>query len=757
MTIRFRAIAGPLCLGIAVWCACGVVAVAAADAATPRVVVPAPWWSLALGVLGALAVPRYRHDVRFALPALVSTIPWWPIPLPAIALIWTGPLAWVPIGLSLFAAIGADGTPPASPASQAAAPRGRAALAALLTALAGAGAAWAVAPRLPGGDEPHYLAIAQSLMRDGDLRIENNQHDADFVAAFGELKPDYIVRGRDGAVYSIHAPGVAVLVLPGFRLAGYHGAQATVIATAAWAGGLLWITAWRATRDPRAAWFAWAAIAGSATLLLQSAMVFPDGPGALAVAAGVWLLVKFEDADDPVGSFDVVSVSAALAALPWLHSRFSVIAAGLGTLVVWRLLAEPGRLMPERLRRVSMFAILPVVSAVAWFSYFAAIYGTPNPAAPYGDTSGPDGTHLSYAPGGLVGLLLDEQFGVLAYAPVLAAAILGFMRARRDATDRIAALAAGAGALYLVAAATYWMWWAGVPATPARLVAAVLPLLVVPLARAWADATTSARAGLAMLLAVSLAISALLLGVDRGLLAWNVRDAEARWLEWLGPLTNLPRGWPSFFWSLSPGHPWSETPFVIHAAAWAGLSAAGWVFLTRIGAVRSWLASTARLAAVWWLLLTLSAGIAAGWWLTSGRPLDPTRAQLSVLGRIASGGRAVRLDALSVARVTSAAGVMRIATEEIGPEGSQAWATFADVPAGNYRVRVQLSRPEAGAVIVTVEGAAPVEQAFLLQPLSEQTFSLTLPAGATRLVIAPDRALRSVQGVIEIEPLTVGQ
>ena len=38
-----------------------------------------------------------------------------------------------------------------------------------------ASAAWrAASSRVPGGDEPHYLVITQSLLRDGDLLIENN-------------------------------------------------------------------------------------------------------------------------------------------------------------------------------------------------------------------------------------------------------------------------------------------------------------------------------------------------------------------------------------------------------------------------------------------------------------------------------------------------------------------------------------------------------------------------------------------------------
>ena len=41
-------------------------------------------------------------------------------------------------------------------------------------------AAWELSPRLPGGDEPHYLVISQSLLLDGDLRIENNHRRRDY-------------------------------------------------------------------------------------------------------------------------------------------------------------------------------------------------------------------------------------------------------------------------------------------------------------------------------------------------------------------------------------------------------------------------------------------------------------------------------------------------------------------------------------------------------------------------------------------------
>ena len=92
-------------------------------------------------------------------------------------------------------------------------------------------AAWVLNSRLPAGDEPHYLVITQSLIKDADLRIENNHRARDYAAYLdAPLAPDFLRRGRDGQIYSIHAPGLPVLVLPAFWLFGYRGAEPTDVA-----------------------------------------------------------------------------------------------------------------------------------------------------------------------------------------------------------------------------------------------------------------------------------------------------------------------------------------------------------------------------------------------------------------------------------------------------------------------------------------------------------------------------------------------
>src|SRR5690606_2647600 len=53
----------------------------------------------------------------------------------------------------------------------------------------------------PAGDEPHYLVIAQSLWRDGDLKIENNHQRGDYREYFPQqLDPHYLTRGKDAEI-----------------------------------------------------------------------------------------------------------------------------------------------------------------------------------------------------------------------------------------------------------------------------------------------------------------------------------------------------------------------------------------------------------------------------------------------------------------------------------------------------------------------------------------------------------------------------
>ena len=730
----WKPLTSSIIIGVSAWCAAGVVAVISAEAASSRLFAPAPWWVALLAAGVALLVPGWRTRPSAAMPALLATVPWWPVPIPAEALIWTGALAWVPIASAFLVSEGgrlvawggrASGTSDPARATRVAA------VGALLVAVL---AAWAVDPEVPSGDEPHYLVITQSLLQDADLQIENNHVARDYAAyVSGTIAPDYLVRGRNRAIYSIHAPGVSALVLPGFALMGFRGAQLTLVLVFAVTGALVWRSAWRLTGEVSAAWFAWAAVVGSTTMAVLSAMVFPDAPGACAVAAGVWLLVSVRD----VRPRALVTVSTLLAALPWLHTRFSVLAGLLGVAIAVAVLADTGRPMAARWRRAGVFVTVPLVSALLWLWSFFVIYGTADPRVPYG----PNPELRPWIWGALAGLFVDQQFGLVTYAPVLAVASAAVVMRVPRAWRVLSALCLGSLLLYAMAVSSYWMWWAGVPGLPARFLTAAVPLLAVPLAVVWSRSTPAGRSALLALLAISLAMTTMVLAVDRGAMAWNPRDGQAAWLEWLNPLVNLPRVWPSFFWN-------GEAAFLQHAGVLVTVIGGLWL-LARTVARRT--AGHARLAVAAWLLMGAMVAAAAGWRITGSAPLDPSRAQLQIHAA-AGKGRGIYEAGAGGRRWDAEQVPLRIRADQapLADQPSPVVMTLTNVPAGAYRLDLSSRRMMPGEVVIRIGRSVEPLYRFTLALTSRQELPIVLPAGAAVLVVeaSSPEAARSLDAVL---------
>ena len=284
---------------VAAWLSQATLAVATPDG--PRVallpVSPAALVVVAFAGVAVVAAARAALPLTPVWLLLLIVLPWLPLTCRRPSSMWAGAIRRVRLGgvglLVLWPGIarawprlsagGAGGRLRASPRLTA----GGLAFAIFLAS------AWFVSPSVPGGDEPHYLVITQSLLRDGDIKIENNHRRGDYHAYFGgALPPHYIRRGRDGEIYSIHAPGLSAMVAPAFAVGGYRAVVLLLIVLAACGSALAWHLAWLATRRHDAAWFGWAAVTLSATAIFHSFSVYPDGPGGVIALTGVWAILR---------------------------------------------------------------------------------------------------------------------------------------------------------------------------------------------------------------------------------------------------------------------------------------------------------------------------------------------------------------------------------------------------------------------------------------------------------------------------------
>jgi len=653
------------------------------------------------------------------LPATVLWLPLVPGHVPDAFLAWQGPAEWlvwllVAGGLALQSARAKGPVTSVVRASTA----WMAAAATVALVLAG----WQVlAPRLPGGDEPHYLVIAQSLWLDHDVAVGNNHDRLDYIPfTENRLEPHYVRRGLDGQIYSVHAPGLSALVLPAFGIAGVAGARVVVMLMVAVAAGLTWSAARTLTTSSSAAWVGWAAVFVTAPLFMQSFTIMPDAPATLGVAAGVWLLTRLASGL-PSGLTATAAVSASLALLPWLHSRFALVAAVLGLALVLRLWQRQGWVAP------AVFALVPALSAAAWFGFFWATWGTPSPNAPWGDFARPS---LGKVPPGLLGLLFDQQVGLLTHAPVYAAGAVGSLgllwHQRRLGGEYLAA------ALPYVLVVSAFDGWPGGFGGPARYLVAVLPIGAVTIAWLWSRAGGVARALVGVSLVSSVSMLAGRLLMKDGTAAYLESYGREILFNWWMPSVDAVRALPNM----------RAGDGAVVAAVWAAAVAAMVVLVVRF--------TTARTPALTWavasfgVVLTPLLAMSFVWTALDGPSprggTATTASQIAFLDSWRPSWRPVLVQWRSPFVVSPATLLRRLDVpfaRSRGPGAAVAF-TLPDVPAGEYVISAVAQSSVSGRLEVRSGDSGLSLDQWTFDAAREEGLRLVLPVGVRTLVVTGD-------------------
>jgi hypothetical protein len=391
------------------------------------------------------------------------------------------------------------------------------------------------------GDEPHYLAIAHSIAFDGDVDLANNYGSDEPLIAGGGLAPEnHVHAGAGGVARPVHDVGMPLLFAPVARvlkpLAAWlsaaapeslmrrakltptvlyrHSISLVMIAVATWMAGVLFQTCLELGASIRAASGTTLIAVLSPPLLVHSTLFFTELPSA-AVALFVF---RRTHTAVPASVPGWMLIGVGIGLLILLHVRNAGLAIALAALA-FRAAGTQAARPHEALALSGGLALLLLVRTGVNHVFWGTWVTTPHAAL--GQSSGIAATARE-AGIRLAGITIDQEFGLLPYAPILLLAPIGLAMIR---DRRVAGGIVFTSVCYI--APILWPvtnvhGWTGGWSPAARFMVPVVPLLALTLPAAFLHIP---RVLLAVLLLLQITIDAYVWQNPKNL--WNDGDGIA--------------------------------------------------------------------------------------------------------------------------------------------------------------------------------------------------------------------------------------
>jgi len=300
----------------------------------------------------------------------------------------------------------------------------------------------------------------------------------------------------------------------------YPAARWVLAGIAGTLAALTWQWVFAFTGAIAASIVSWAIVFLSAPMFFSGLSLAPDLMAAMCVIVALAWNTKPQQSETPWAEYLVRGLAVSL--LPWLSIVYVPMAAAIAICLGLRAIRTP--------KAVLAFLVPFTISILRRLAAGHAPLQFGNPIV------------------GIFGLLFDQEFGVLAYAPGLALGIagLGQMVASKDSLVRRRGQELGfvVGTLALSAGALSNWWQTSAP--PGRPLVAAIPLLALPVAWSYLRAPEGSvrRATGQTLALIGAAVTISMTFADHGALVIQDRDGSSRFLQWIVTL------WPA--WQAAP-------------------------------------------------------------------------------------------------------------------------------------------------------------------------------------------------------------
>lgn len=272
---------------------------------------------------------------------------------------------------------------------------------------------------VPGitGDEPHYLIMTESLLRDGDLELRDDyERDAQTYYIYGPMAPHVYNTPRGWMPY--HTPGLAFLLALPYWLGHIAGARLTLCLLTFL---LPWsVYLWLSTQvSRRAATWLTLGVTLSLPVAYGASFVFPDLVGGVLVATLVLFLLRAHRSGAAARTWAAFWLVTGL--LLWLNVKFAApgLVIAVGGLIV-AALHGPG--LGDRRTRLAL-SLLVAVGPLALVALYQHLFGTPLGIRGLSEIASPPTRALAI----FLGLHLDQSQGMFLQHPLLLAGLAAFI------------------------------------------------------------------------------------------------------------------------------------------------------------------------------------------------------------------------------------------------------------------------------------------------------------------------------------------
>ena len=288
-----------------------------------------------------------------------------------------------------------------------------------------------------GGDEPHYLLTAESIVSDGDADLKNQYAER----AYEDFYPRTLDRHgeeTEGRLQEPHGVGLPLLIAPAYAAGGAAAAELLLAAIAALAVVLGYRLALRVVPDPWAIGAA-AAVGLSPPFIAYGTAVYPELVAGAALAGAALCALRL---GRQVSRRDAFVCFVLLGSLPWLGTKFVPAGLVIGYVAARALWRSRRRTLAVGSVEVSLFSV------ALYVGLNESLYGGPTPYN--ADLPGESATDASFPVGyldrayRLVALFIDRDYGLLRWAPVFLLAFVGLWFLWRSLRDGMARAVPGA-------------------------------------------------------------------------------------------------------------------------------------------------------------------------------------------------------------------------------------------------------------------------------------------------------------------------